>query len=74
MAMMSSTVLPNVALSKPPSVCPTRSASSSVAKPSNAASGMMAANETQKVAVSLTPEKWHAKETGMLEEGQIYQD
>lgn len=26
----------------------------------------MAAKETQKVAVSLTPEKWHAKETGML--------
>lgn len=56
-AIISSTVLPNVAFNKPPNVCPTLNANSSVAKPSSAASGMIAANETQNVAVSLTPEK-----------------
>ena len=55
MAMINSTVLPRVAFMRPPRVCPTRIASSSVAKPSRAASGMIAANETQKVAVDPTP-------------------
>lgn len=42
MATINSTTLPSVALRSPPIVCPTRRLSSSVAKPSNFARGMMA--------------------------------
>lgn len=46
------TAFPNVALSRPPSVSPTRSASCSVANPRSDASGMMASAEKTKTIVS----------------------
>ena len=52
---MSSIALPKVALSKPPTVCPSFADSSSVAKLNNDASGMMAKKLSVKIVVGFHP-------------------
>src|SRR5205823_5181647 len=53
-AMISSAALPKVAFNSPPSPSPTRAASSSVARPIQPATGMIASPEQTKSAVGLT--------------------
>src|SRR5438132_2044983 len=53
-AMISSAALPKVAFKSPPSPSPTRAASSSVARPIQPATGMIASPEQTKSAVGLT--------------------
>src|SRR2546429_292172 len=58
-AMISSAALPKVAFKSPPSPSPTRAASSSVARPIQPATGMIASAEQTKSAVELTwPAVW----------------
>src|SRR5947208_3001069 len=54
-AMISSAALPKVALSNPPSPSPTRTASASVARPIQPATGTMPRAEQTKSAVELMP-------------------
>jgi hypothetical protein len=63
-AMRSSMTLPKVALRRPPQASPSRAASSSVAKLSPPARGIIARSETTKTATELWPLKWRAHAIG----------